>query len=110
MAQGTVKWFNSEKGFGFIAPDDGGKDVFVHYSAISGGGYRPVQHSQGTECEPPPGERGPRPKYVAALCRLGAHSAASVKRRGSTGGGATRGRRGAVLAMRRSANLGGSRS
>jgi CspA family cold shock protein len=46
MATGTVKWFNAEKGFGFIEQDGGGPDVFVHYSAIAGGGYRDLQEGQ----------------------------------------------------------------
>jgi len=46
MAQGTVKWFNAEKGFGFITPDGGGQDVFVHFSAITGTGYRSLEENQ----------------------------------------------------------------
>lgn len=46
MAQGTVKWFNGDKGFGFIAPDGGAPDVFVHYSEISGNGYRSLEENQ----------------------------------------------------------------
>ena len=49
MATGTVKWFNSEKGFGFIAPDDGSADVFAHFSAISGSGYRSLEEAQKVE-------------------------------------------------------------
>jgi CspA family cold shock protein len=49
MAQGTVKWFNAEKGFGFIAPADGGADVFVHFSAIETQGYRSLEENQQVE-------------------------------------------------------------
>ena len=49
MAQGTVKWFNADKGFGFIAPDEGAADVFVHYSAIVTGGYRSLEENQRVE-------------------------------------------------------------
>ena len=51
MATGTVKWFNSEKGFGFITPDDGSTDVFAHFSAISGDGYRNLEENQKVEFE-----------------------------------------------------------
>src|ERR687889_483202 len=59
MPQGTVKWFNAEKGFGFIGPDDGGEDVFVHFSAIADtGGYRSLEEGQRVEYEASPGQRG----------------------------------------------------
>ncbi len=58
MAQGTVKWFNSEKGFGFITQDDGGPDVFVHFSAISGSGYRNLEENQKVEFEVTQGQKG----------------------------------------------------
>ncbi|MCD7102083.1 cold-shock protein [Pseudoclavibacter sp. 13-3] len=58
MTTGTVKWFNSEKGFGFIAPDDGSADVFAHYSAISGDGYRNLEENQHVEFEVTQGPKG----------------------------------------------------
>jgi len=60
MAVGTVKWFNAEKGFGFITPDDGGADVFAHYSAIAMRGYRSLEENQRVEFEIVPGQRGPQ--------------------------------------------------
>lgn len=51
MAKGTVKWFNAEKGFGFIAPEDGSADVFAHYSEIGGNGYRSLEENQVVEFE-----------------------------------------------------------
>ncbi|ADT97534.1 MULTISPECIES: transcription antiterminator/RNA stability regulator CspE [Mycolicibacterium] len=67
MAQGTVKWFNGEKGFGFIAPDDGSKDVFVHYSEISGSGYRSLEENQRVEFEVEQGNKGPQAVRVNAI-------------------------------------------
>jgi cold shock protein len=58
MATGTVKWFNGEKGFGFITQDDGGPDVFVHFSAISGSGYRNLDEGQKVEYEVSQGPKG----------------------------------------------------
>jgi len=67
MAQGTVKWFNSEKGFGFIAPDDGSKDVFVHFSALIGEGYKSLDENQRVEFETAQGAKGPQAENVRAL-------------------------------------------
>ena len=67
MAQGTVKWFNAEKGFGFIEQDGGGADVFVHYSAISGGGYRELHEGQQVEFEITQGQKGPQAANVHPL-------------------------------------------
>ncbi|TRW86272.1 cold-shock protein [Mycolicibacterium sp. 018/SC-01/001] len=67
MAQGTVKWFNGDKGFGFIAPDGGAEDVFVHYSAISGGGYRTLEENQRVEFDVEQGNKGPQAVNVTAV-------------------------------------------
>lgn len=58
MATGTVKWFNSEKGFGFISQDGDGPDVFVHFSAITGNGYRNLEENQKVEFETTQGPKG----------------------------------------------------
>lgn len=67
MAQGTVKWFSAEKGFGFIAVDGGGDDVFVHFSAIQGSGYRSLEENQRVEFEVAQGPKGPQADRVRAL-------------------------------------------
>ena len=67
MAQGTVKWFNSEKGFGFIAPEDGSPDVFVHYSEIQGSGYRSLEENQRVQYDLGQGAKGPQATGVTAI-------------------------------------------
>ena len=67
MATGTVKWFNSEKGFGFIAPEGGGPDVFVHYSEIQGKGFRSLDEGQRVQFEIGQGTKGPQATGVTAL-------------------------------------------
>ena len=67
MAQGTVKWFNAEKGFGFIAQDGGGPDVFVHYSAIDSGGYRSLDEGQRVEFDVTQGQKGPQAEKVRGI-------------------------------------------
>ncbi|MEU7554324.1 cold-shock protein [Streptomyces sp. NPDC044571] len=64
MATGTVKWFNSEKGFGFIQQDDGGPDVFVHYSAIQSSGYKSLDEGQKVEYSVTQGPKGPQAENV----------------------------------------------
>jgi cold shock protein len=64
MANGTVKWFNAEKGFGFIAPDEGGPDVFVHYSAIDASGFRELAENQAVTYEVEQGAKGPQATTV----------------------------------------------
>jgi cold shock protein len=67
MAQGTVKWFNAEKGFGFITPDEGNKDVFVHYSEIQGSGFRSLEENQRVEFTVEQGAKGPQAVGVTAI-------------------------------------------
>ncbi|GAA4719142.1 cold-shock protein [Isoptericola chiayiensis] len=67
MAQGTVKWFNGEKGYGFITPDDGGQDLFVHYSSIQSDGYRTLDEGQSVEFEVGQGQKGPQAEQVQPL-------------------------------------------
>ena len=64
MVQGTVKWFNAEKGFGFITPDGGGPDVFVHHSAIQSSGYRSLDENQRVSFEITQGAKGPQAEQV----------------------------------------------
>jgi len=67
MAQGTVKWFNADKGYGFIAPDDGSGDVFVHFSAFGANGYRSLEENQKVEYSVTQGPKGPQAAQVRAL-------------------------------------------
>ncbi|MCX4098108.1 cold-shock protein [Nocardia sp. alder85J] len=67
MSQGSVKWFNGEKGFGFIAQDGGGPDVFVHYSEISGSGFKSLDEGQRVEFEIGQGQKGPQAQNVRAI-------------------------------------------
>lgn len=65
MATGTVKWFNADKGFGFIAPDDGSADVFVHFSAINSTGYRSLNENDKVTYEVQQGPKGPQAASVS---------------------------------------------
>jgi CspA family cold shock protein len=64
MATGTVKWFNDAKGYGFITPDEGGKDLFVHHSAISGDGFKSLAEGAKVQYDPAEGAKGPEAKGV----------------------------------------------
>jgi len=67
MVNGPVKWFNSEKGFGFIAPEDGSADVFVHFSAIASSGYRSLEENQKVTFDVTQGQKGPQAENVTPL-------------------------------------------
>ncbi len=67
MARGTVKWFNDQKGYGFITPEDGSKDVFVHHSAIQGDGFKSLREGQSVEFEVTSGPKGPQASNVVKL-------------------------------------------
>lgn len=67
MAQGIVKWFNNEKGFGFITPDEGDKDLFVHFSEIQGSGYRSLDENQRVKFDVEQGPKGPQAVRVSAV-------------------------------------------
>jgi cold shock protein len=67
MPTGKVKWFNDQKGFGFVTPDDGTQDLFVHYSAITGGGYKSLMENDAVEYEIEQGDKGPRAVNVVKV-------------------------------------------
>ena len=67
MTTGVVKWFNAEKGFGFITPEDGSKDVFAHFSAINSGGYRSLNEGDRVEFETQDGPKGPQAANITVL-------------------------------------------
>jgi CspA family cold shock protein len=67
MAQGTVKWFNEDKGYGFISPDEGGEDLFVHYSSIVGDGFRSLEEGAKVSYEPQRGKKGMQAQDVSKV-------------------------------------------
>jgi cold shock protein len=88
---GTVKWFNAEKGFGFITPDGGGKDCFVHFSAIQGSGFKSLDEGERVEFEVGQGQKGPQAENVT---RVGGEGGGGGGGEGGGGGGGGGGGRG----------------
>ena len=79
MADGTVKWFNDSKGYGFITPDEGSKDVFVHHSAIVGEGYKSLAESARVSFEQQEGQKGPEATHVTVVVTAGLSRAAACR-------------------------------
>ena len=67
MPTGTVKWFSDDKGFGFITPDEPGKDLFVHHTGISGGGYHSLSDGEKVSFDAEPGDKGPKAVNVQSI-------------------------------------------
>ena len=80
---GTVKWFNAEKGYGFITPEDGGKDCFVHHSAIQGQGFKTLDEGERVEFDIGQGQKGPQAENVTRLGGGGSGSGGGDEQRGS---------------------------
>ena len=80
MATGTVKWFNDDKGYGFITQDDGGKDVFVHHSAISGAGFKSLAEGARVEYQLEEGPKGPQARDVSVVAPGGSQRGAKLLR------------------------------
>lgn len=67
MAEGTVKWFNADKGYGFVSPEGGGEDLFVHFSAIQGSGYKTLEEGQRVSYTVTQGQKGPQASEVSVV-------------------------------------------
>src|SRR6185312_5266104 len=86
MTQGVVKWFNAEKGFGFITPDDGGKDIFVHFSGIRGSGFRSLEDGAAVQFQVGAGPKGPQALEVMRIDGGGAEGLGQSRPSRSAGG------------------------